>query len=154
MSDIIERVVRAQTVLAQQRRVQILATVAPALPPISADSVQIERALNNLAKNAVEAMANGGKVQLIVDAVSQNEGSRKTATIRIRIADNGPGIPASVRARLFQPFVSEKKGGTGLGLSIAKRIIDEHGGHIEVETREGQGTTFTVCLPAIAERGT
>jgi len=151
--DTLERVVRAQAPNAQQRRVEVRAEIAPDLPTVSADSVQLERALSNLVKNAVEAMHDGGRVRLIADAVAGERDGKRMTMARVRVSDDGPGIPMAIRTRLFQPFVSEKKGGTGLGLSIAKRIIDEHGGSLEVESREGQGTTFTILLPAMADRG-
>jgi signal transduction histidine kinase len=153
IGDVVERVVRAQAAAAQQRRIDVLAIVAPDLLSVSADSVQLERALSNLVKNAIEAMPGGGQVRISADMVSRDADGRRSPMVRLRVTDNGPGIPASVRTRLFQPFASEKKGGTGLGLSIAKRVIDEHGGQIEVETHDGQGTTFTVWLPATGERG-
>jgi signal transduction histidine kinase len=73
----------------------------------------------------------------------------------LRLADDGPGIPAQIRARLFQPFVTGSSDGTGLGLAITKRIVEAHGGAIEVETLErgkapelaAGGTTFSITLP-------
>jgi signal transduction histidine kinase len=66
----------------------------------------------------------------------------------IRVRDNGPGIPAHFLEQIFQPFFSTKEQGTGLGLSIAQRIVTEHGGRLEAESTEGQGTVFIITLPA------
>jgi signal transduction histidine kinase len=63
------------------------------------------------------------------------------------VRDNGPGIPAHLREKIFQPFFSTKEQGTGLGLSIAQRIITEHGGRLEVESTEGHGAAFIIILP-------
>ena len=82
-----------------------------------------------------------GRVRLAL-AVGRENGSA-----RLRVADNGPGIPAAALARLFEPFFSLKPNGTGLGLAIAKRTIDAHGGTITAESREGWGTCFDVVLP-------
>ena len=65
----------------------------------------------------------------------------------IQVSDNGPGIPETVQDKIFQPFFTTKEEGTGLGLSIAARILDEHGGWLDLESREGQGATFTLNLP-------
>jgi signal transduction histidine kinase len=67
----------------------------------------------------------------------------------VRIKDNGPGIPTSVQEKLWEPFFTTKEEGTGLGLSIAMRIIEEHGGQIEVESEEGSGATFIITLPVL-----
>jgi signal transduction histidine kinase len=65
----------------------------------------------------------------------------------IRLKDNGPGIPESIHDQIFQPFFSTKEEGTGLGLSIAFRIIEEHQGRLDVQSNEGQGSTFIITLP-------
>jgi signal transduction histidine kinase len=65
----------------------------------------------------------------------------------IRVSDTGPGIPESVQEKVFQPFFSTKEEGTGLGLSIATRIIQEHGGRLELESKKNEGATFIITLP-------
>jgi len=73
---------------------------------------------------------------------------------RIEIADTGPGIPAAIVDKLFEPFVTHgKEHGTGLGLAIVKKVVEDHGGTVEFTTRAGQGTTFTLRLPMEAEGG-
>ena len=73
----------------------------------------------------------------------------KDHTVRIRIEDNGPGIPENIRSRVFDPFFTTKGvgEGTGLGLSVSYRVIRDHGGRIDLESREGEGTAFTIVLP-------
>jgi signal transduction histidine kinase len=102
------------------------------------DDQKLLRVIQNLVRNAVEAMPGGGLVTLRI--VDQPDALGWT------IADNGPGIPMSMRSRLFELFATEKKGGTGLGLAIVKKIIDDHGGHIRCDTSE-QGTSFHFELP-------
>ncbi len=152
LPEILDRLLRNQATLARERRVDLTAAMPPGVPAINGDAVQLERALGNLVKNAIEASPSGGKVRVSVEMSDSGANGGTADRLWVRISDNGPGIPPNVQSRLFQPFVSEKPKGTGLGLSIAKRIIDEHGGSLEVETRQGQGTTFIVTLPA-AERG-
>jgi signal transduction histidine kinase/putative methionine-R-sulfoxide reductase with GAF domain len=105
------------------------------------DEGKMARALDNLARNALDAMGErGGELTM--------RASREGDEIVFAVSDNGPGIPDTIRGRLFESFVtSGKKGGTGLGLAIVKKIItEEHGGRVEVET-SASGTTFRLFLP-------
>ncbi len=112
---------------------------------IDGDADLLRHVFVNLMLNAAQAM--GGRGRLVVSTSTVGDVSR------IQFADNGPGIPASVREHLFQPFFTTKHRGTGLGLAIAKRIVEGHNGHIDVDCPEGGGTVITVCLPAAAHAG-
>ncbi len=114
------------------------------LPEIWADPDQLKEVLVNLMVNACEAMIKGGAI-MITEVEDFLAGVGRV--VRIRIQDNGPGIPASMQEKIFQPFFSSKEEGTGLGLSIAARIIEEHGGGIDVKSRPGEGASFTIILP-------
>jgi signal transduction histidine kinase len=114
------------------------------LPEIWADPDQLKEVLVNLMVNACEAMVKGGSIE-VTEAEDFVAGLGRV--VRIRIQDTGPGIPASMQEKIFQPFFSSKEEGTGLGLSIAARIIEEHGGSIDVKSRSGEGATFTLTLP-------
>ena len=105
------------------------------------DESQIRQALMNLVRNAREAMAGGGVLQ--VQAGVTNDGR-----VRIAITDNGPGIPVADLPRIFEPFFSTKQKGTGLGLALVHQIISEHGGRIDVEHPPEGGTRFVIFLPA------
>lgn len=121
--------------------------LAPDLPPIEADEIQIEQALHNLLRNAVEAMPDGGTLRLVT-AVVEN-GSR----IEIRIQDTGQGIAEQDRERIFQSFYTTKIKGTGLGLTIVQRVLKSHGGEIVLERPETGGARIVVRLPAGKETG-
>lgn len=108
-----------------------------------ADKYRIVQVFMNIIANAVQAMGEKGGDLSIAIRKNGNE-------VRIAIADTGPGIPADKLQRIFDPFYTTKETGTGLGLSITKKIIDEHKGSIDVDSRAGGGTTFTICLPAAA----
>ena len=109
--------------------------------PWAIDAARLTRAIYNLASNAIEAL--GSKGDLVIRLTKPDD------QFCIEITDNGPGIPEEIRSRLFDPFVSfGKRNGTGLGTSIAKKIIEEHGGTIYFKTATGQGTTFTIRIPA------
>lgn len=117
--------------------------VAADLPPIDADPVQLERAFANVLENAVRH-SNGHPVSARARVV----GSR----LMVRIVDQGPGIPPSERARIFEPFyrgatADPRHGGAGLGLAIAKGFIEANGGRITVESLPGQGTSFVIEFP-------
>lgn len=104
------------------------------------DEAKMARAIHNLVRNAVEAMADrGGRLTLLADL---SEGD-----LRIVVADTGPGIPKEIEGRLFQSFVTAgKRGGTGLGLAIVKKIVDEHGGTVSATSSE-QGARFEMRIP-------
>jgi signal transduction histidine kinase len=115
---------------------------APGLPTIQIDRDQIQRALVNIVKNALEAMPGGGRVA--IRAIGVDGG------VAFEVADNGPGMSPEARARLFEPYFTTKPEGTGLGLAIVHRIVTEHGGKLSVDETPGGGTTFRIWLPAAA----
>jgi len=115
------------------------------LPLISADPQQFEQVLVNLLLNAIDAMPNGGHVN--VEATIKTADGTKPAVI-VAVTDDGNGIDEADLSKIFQPFFSAKKGkGIGLGLSICERIVQNHGGTIKVQSKPGQGTTFKIQLP-------
>jgi signal transduction histidine kinase len=114
------------------------------LPAIWADPEQFKEVLVNLLVNACEAMSGGGAV-VISEAVGLDDALGRV--VRVTVQDNGPGIPASIRDKVFQPFFSTKEEGTGLGLSIAARIVEEHGGWLRLRSGEGEGAAFVITLP-------
>jgi signal transduction histidine kinase len=107
---------------------------------IVVDKARFERALLNLARNAIDAMPKGGKLDFTVDQEAER--------IRFTIADNGPGIPNEILPTIFEPFVTHnKRGGTGLGLAITRSIVEAHNGTISVGSVIGEGTTFVIRIP-------
>ncbi len=109
------------------------------LAPSPFDAAQIKQVLVNLIKNAMQAMTRGGKLTL--------ETGNGTDGVWIRVGDTGGGIPQEQLNRIFEPFYTTKKKGSGLGLMIVQRIVREHGGRIELESRVGEGTQFRIWLP-------
>jgi len=120
---------------------------------------QLQQAFLNLLLNAADAMDNNGCLEIVTQLVkAENTATALKETcssplIQVTIKDNGIGITSSNMKRLFEPFFTTKRHGTGLGLSITRRIVQEHGGCITVESIERKGTTFNVLLPIIASRG-
>ncbi len=127
---------------------------APNLPPVRAEAELIRQVTLNLARNAIEAMAeSGGELNISTSLTrirtdGQGVSRDSTSHVRIRFADDGPGIAPEVLDRLFIPFYTTKSDGTGLGLAICQRIVRSLGGTIDVTSRVGAGTVFTLTLPA------
>jgi len=109
---------------------------------LAANSEQMRRVIINLVDNAIEATDRHGTVTV------ETAHDPSNSLVRITIADDGPGIPADEREKLFLPYYSTKGRGSGLGLAIVRRIVAEHGGSIEVVSNEPRGTRFTIELPA------
>lgn len=116
------------------------------MPLVQGDPDQLKEVLVNLLVNAMEAMGEHGSI-----IISEEEGVTEPYghVVLIRVADSGPGLPASVQPQIFEPFISTKEDGTGLGLAIARRIMEEHGGWLHVTSAPGQGATFVVGLPRV-----
>jgi signal transduction histidine kinase len=127
--------------------VERAAVAARKLPPVTADREQLGRTLLNLVKNAIEAMPPGGG-RITLEAEREVRGARDGVVLIVR--DTGLGMPEEVRGQIFTPYFTTKKEGTGLGLAIVDRIVQEHQGAIDVESRPGVGTTFRVWLPSAA----
>jgi two-component system, NtrC family, nitrogen regulation sensor histidine kinase NtrY len=114
---------------------------ASGVPLVKLDAEQIRRVIINLVDNAIEAMDRRGHIVLETQLDAAN------SLVRVIVADDGPGIPAAEREKLFLPYYSTKRRGSGLGLAIVRRIIAEHGGSIDVGDNAPHGTRFTIELP-------
>jgi signal transduction histidine kinase len=113
-----------------------------ARPVIVSDGDRVLQVVGNLLSNAFHATPDGGRISL--------ELAQQNGTVRVAVEDNGPGIPAEARERLFRPFVSESGGGTGLGLAIAKELSTALGGRLDLRSEVGRGSRFELVLPATA----
>jgi two-component system sensor histidine kinase HydH len=109
------------------------------LPRIEADTDLMSQVLLDLLHNAAEAVPAAGEVRLEAEAAGE--------TVRIRVSDSGPGVPAELRGRIFEPFFTTRQRGTGLGLAIARQIVQAHGGQIAVGDGAAGGACFTISLP-------
>ncbi|MBT5830296.1 MAG: response regulator [Candidatus Latescibacteria bacterium] len=115
------------------------------LPPLYANEDQLTQVFLNLINNALEASSKGGVIR-VESRVLVEHGETVVAT---QIVDSGVGIASADLPHLFEPFFTTKKEGTGLGLWICLGIVEAHGGHIKVESKEGTGTEFTITLPVL-----
>mgnify|MGYP001165984100 CR=1 FL=1 len=130
----------------RERGIRSVFDFAPGADMVMADRVQIQQVLINLIRNAVEAMRDSGTRLVTVTTAPAGPGE-----VAVEVADTGPGISPEIAAQLFRPFVTTKAGGMGVGLSISKRIIESHGGTIDVRRNDRGGATFRFTLPAYEE---
>ncbi len=131
-------------------RVKIEQTFEADLPCIAADADQITQVIINLIINAEQAITSSDHGDTICVSAARKE---HTGMVEIRVADNGPGIPAAIRPRIFEPFFTTKEvgEGTGIGLAFSHRIILSHGGHIRLDQATNAGTCFCITLPMAAD---
>lgn len=125
------------------KKVKVECRVSPNLPPIHGDKQHLSQVFLNLILNALDAMPGGGVLEVLVGKYSD------PAYIAVDVKDSGQGIPEHILTSIFDPFFTTKHRGkgTGLGLSVSLGIVKKHGGDIRVESKVGEGTTFTVLLP-------
>ncbi len=116
-------------------------SLRPGLPLIEGDATQLRQVIHNLVVNSQDALAGRTDARILVrtELVEIEEANTKARAVRLAVEDNGPGFPAHILRRAFEPYVTSKPSGTGLGLAMVKKIVDEHGARIEVINRGGAG---------------
>ena len=144
-------------------RGSILVDVAlpPDLPRLGADQHQLTQVFCNLLINAYEALEGRGRIAIAArlarsasDGALLPDGHQPVPTVVIDIADDGPGMPADVAEKIFNPFFTTKAQGSGLGLAVVRKIVDAHDGRIDMTTQDGKGTRFRLSVPVQANRPT
>jgi C4-dicarboxylate-specific signal transduction histidine kinase len=130
---------------ASDQRLSLTRQFVDGEPMVKVDAVRLRQAMHNLLKNALEAIGDQRKPQILVSTNIVSGGD--AAWVDITVADNGPGLPDGFGERWFEPYTSSKSRGTGLGLAVVKKIAEEHGGSVRAEQRSGGGAEFTLRLP-------
>jgi two-component system sensor histidine kinase AtoS len=151
LPELLDRVVDLYGNQIETTQTTVVREYARDVPPIHADENAIYRVFVNLVANSLEAMGSRGRLTL---RLGWAESARRRGThrrVRIEIEDTGPGISPLDRERIFNPFFTTKDGGTGLGLALTHKIVEEHGGAIDVASTPGAGTTFRVVLPVVPD---
>lgn len=142
VNELVERVLALTRKRCETARVEVVWRPAANLPALSLLPGRIQQVFLNLVLNAIDAMPDGGRLQVSTELSCEPRG------IQIHFTDDGVGVAASDNDRLFAPFYTTKSLGMGLGLYVSQGIVQDHRGHIEIASREKKGTTFTVWLPA------
>ena len=139
----VEEAAQLGLVGSRSKNIEFRFNAADNLPDVMIDRIQIQQVLQNLVRNAVDALDDWTGKRLITVGIDRT----KNACVEILVEDTGPGISSDIKHRLFQPFVTTKQNGMGIGLSVSKNIIESHGGQISVEEGEAGGARFRVVLP-------
>ncbi len=142
INETLEHVLSLVTHEAREKTVEVHASLAEDLPLVVGDDGQLTQVFLNLVINALQAMPDGGRLE-----VASGLSDAAPGFVSVRVTDTGVGIPAAHVAKLFEPYFTTREGGLGLGLAIAYRIVKDHGGRIDVRSGLGAGTTMTVLLP-------
>jgi signal transduction histidine kinase len=140
---VVEEIVDFFDPSARAANIEVKSYVPADLPPVALHRDMFKQALLNLLLNAQQAMPNGGSITL--------QASAEPSGVTLSLIDTGQGMPPEVAAKAFRPFFSTRAGGTGLGLATTRKIVEAHGGTIDVQSEVGRGTKFTIRLPAAAQ---
>jgi len=138
LSEVIGAAVETQAPAAEQNRVEIQMAIDPSIE-LPVEPGRMERVFLNLIGNAIEAMPEGGRIDIAAERNGHN--------VLVSVDDTGPGVPAEVRQRLFQPFVTSGKNGLGLGLALSRQTVLDHGGDLWIEDDGAAGARFRLKLP-------
>jgi PAS domain S-box-containing protein len=145
----INEVIREMTQFLQyeveEENIQLVLELDEDLPGVMVDPKYLKQALLNVIKNAIEAIHEGGNISIQTGATEEGD-------VAVHIIDNGEGIPESRIGKIYEPYFTTKRFGSGLGLVIVYKIIKELGGTIQVKSKEGVGTDFTIVLPVIEKK--
>ncbi len=144
INELIQETVKFLSPEIKQSGVSVKLELRTDMPAMPLDGDQLKQAFYNLIRNACQAMPNGGKLTIT--------GAFNDYEVRLSFHDQGKGISPENLGNLFQPFFTTRSSGTGLGLLIVRRIIREHGGEIELESKEGEGTKVNIYLPLVEKR--
>ncbi len=140
LAEVVEEVVDFFNPTARAAAIEIKSYLPADLPAVALDADLFKQALLNLLLNAQQAMPDGGEITL--------QASAGDSGVSLSVIDTGKGMTPEVAAKVFRPFFSTRQGGTGLGLATTRKIVEAHGGTIEVQSEVGRGSKFTIHLPA------
>jgi two-component system NtrC family sensor kinase len=143
INQVIDQTISLLENYARTSNIDIQTDLASDLPIIASNQAQLQQVFLNLVSNAIDAIGNGGSIEV---STRQLDGD-----IHVDVTDNGPGMSSEMQRKIFEPFYTTKSGGkgTGLGLWVSLGIVEKMGGTITVESKVGEGSTFTVKLPVV-----
>lgn len=141
LNKVIEEALALGVVGAASRSTRVHLQLAPDLPDVCIDRVQIQQVIVNLVRNAIDAMEGEARRELSIRSAMEGD------VVRVSVADSGPGVAPEVAGKLFNAFVTTKEQGMGVGLSISRAIVESHGGRLGFTANDQRGTTFYFTLP-------
>lgn len=122
-------------------RIRMIGNLADGLPVTMGDANQLKQVFLNVVSNSIQSMPDGGTIEI------SSEQSGQTMVVTVR--DNGPGIPKEIMSKMFVPFFTTRKAGSGLGMAVTRRIVENHGGSVSVDSEIGKGTTVSISIPIV-----
>ena len=149
-AELIRQALEACGLSVKESGIEIDERIDPGMPPVTGDAGALTMCVRNLVSNALKYGKDGGRIEI----AARKDGGQRPPGVAVTVADRGPGIDPEDLARIFEPFfrgrqaVASRAHGTGLGLSLVKRIVEDHGGSVTVKSAPGQGSAFTMHLPA------
>ncbi len=144
IEDVVEEVLRLSKMTLRRQGIRLRTSYNKSRVPVKMDVSQMKQVFFNIVRNACDAMPEGGELR--VSTAHQPAGN---GHVRVAVEDTGIGIAGEYLGRIFDPFFSMHHEGTGLGLAISKKIVERHGGKIDVQSKLGEGTSFAVVLPTV-----
>ena len=143
LPELVQRIAAIARTTSKHGSIPIQVCQLAPVPEFTGDETQLEQVLLNLLLNAQNAMPSGGHIEIVLDY------DRDDAAVKMEVRDDGPGIPESIRKKIFQPFFTTRTDGAGLGLAVCLKNVQYHGGTIEVHSEAGKGTTFSISIPLL-----
>ena len=147
VNDVVENIARILETQAKEKSVVISRDFGDNLPKVWIDREQMKQVFMNLILNAIQAMKDGGSINISSRSVSRNGTQQSGDFVQVEIQDSGIGIPEENLQHIFDPFFTSKDEGSGLGLAVSHQLVQEHGGFVTVESQVGKGTAFFVHVP-------
>jgi signal transduction histidine kinase len=147
INQVVDSIARILETEAKDKGVAITRDFGDNLPAVAIDREQMKQVFMNLILNGIQAMQDGGSIAVSTRRYSKDTTAEPAGFVQVEIRDTGAGIPEEHLEHIFDPFFTSKDEGSGLGLSISHQIVQEHGGHLEVQSKVGVGTSFFVNLP-------
>jgi signal transduction histidine kinase len=147
VNDVVENIARILETQAKEKNVVISRDFGDNLPKVWIDREQMKQVFMNLILNAIQAMKDGGSINIMSRSVSRNGTQPSGDFVQVEVRDTGIGIPEENLQHIFDPFFTSKDEGSGLGLAVSHQIVQEHGGFVTVESQIGKGTAFFVHVP-------
>ncbi|MCK4905324.1 HAMP domain-containing protein [bacterium] len=146
--EVLNRTVQLVSDTLVKNDIEVIKEYKDSVPLIRTDQSQLQQLFLNLTLNAIEAMPEGGRLKILTQLEFEKTlGHTKEQWIKIVFSDTGRGVSAKLKKKIFEPFYTTRKHGTGLGLSISRKIVENHGGKITLESEVGKGSSFKILLP-------